>query len=75
MIEGQGARLALAGILVGAAGAVALTRVVKALLFQVSATDPAAFIAVAVLFLAVAMLAAYLPARRATRVNPASALR
>ncbi len=75
MIEGQGAGLALAGILVGAAGAVALTRVVKALLFQVSATDPAAFIAVAVLFLAVAMLAAYLPARRATRVNPASALR
>jgi putative ABC transport system permease protein len=75
MIEGQGLRLAMAGIVFGSAGAFALTRVIKALLFQVSATDPAAFVAVAALFLTVALLAAYVPARRAMRIDAASTLR
>jgi putative ABC transport system permease protein len=75
MIVGQAARLALAGVLVGTAGALALGRVIRSLLFGVSATDPIVFTGVAAVLLAVAMAAAYIPARRAAGVEPVIALR
>jgi predicted permease len=75
MIIGQGFVLALAGIALGLAGAFALTRVMKTLLFRVSTTDPATFAGVAVLFLLAALAASYLPARRAIRTPPMAALR
>jgi ABC-type antimicrobial peptide transport system permease subunit len=65
----------LAGVAVGIAGAFALTRLITSLLFHVSATDPATFVAVALLFLVVALAASYIPARRATRIDPMAALR
>jgi ABC-type antimicrobial peptide transport system permease subunit len=71
----RGLALALAGIAIGAAGAFALTRILSSLLFHVTPTDPAAFLAIAGLFLLVALAASYLPARRATRIDPMSALR
>nr|MBA2244949.1 FtsX-like permease family protein [Gemmatimonadota bacterium] len=71
----QGAVLAGAGILAGLLAALALSRLVAGLLFGVTATDPLAFAAVALLLAAVALLASYLPARRATRVDPIQALR
>jgi putative ABC transport system permease protein len=75
MIVGQGLALALAGMGIGAVAALALTRLMAGLLFQVSAADPASFAASALLFAAIAALASYLPARRATRVDPTEALR
>ncbi len=71
----SGARLTLAGIAVGTAGAFALTRYLGSLLYQVSATDPAIFAAAALVLLAAALAAVWLPARRATRIDPAIALR
>jgi ABC-type antimicrobial peptide transport system permease subunit len=71
----QGLAIVLAGSAVGIGAALALTRVMKSLLYQVSATDPVIFAGVSVLFGAVALLACYLPARRATRINPLEALR
>ncbi|HEV2386543.1 MAG TPA: ABC transporter permease [Candidatus Acidoferrales bacterium] len=70
-----GARLALAGIVIGLAGALGVTRLLHAMLFGVSASDPATFAAVAAALAAVALAASYLPARRATRVDPVVALR
>ena len=67
--------LTLIGIVVGAGGAFWLTRLMKSMLFGVSATDPATFIAIALLLSVVALLATYIPARRATKVNPLVALR
>ena len=67
--------MAGAGIALGAATAFAVTRVMKELLFGVSATDPVTFLAVALLLAAVTLLASYIPARRATRVDPIVALR
>ena len=75
LVVGQGLRLALAGVLLGLGGAWALTRIMRDLLFQVSAVDPATFLAVAILFVVVALAASYLPARRATGIDPLSALR
>jgi predicted permease len=71
----HGVKLALAGVALGLAGALALGRVLWSLLYQVSAADPATFVLVSVLAIAVAALACYLPARRATAVDPAHALR
>jgi putative ABC transport system permease protein len=74
-VVGQGMAMALAGVGLGLACALALTRVMSSLLYGVSATDPATFAAVALLLTAVALLASYLPARRATKVDPMVALR
>jgi putative ABC transport system permease protein len=75
MVLSQGLRLALAGVLLGAAGSALLTRFVRSLLFHVSPLDPAAFAIAAVSLLAVALLACAIPALRATRVDPLVALR
>lgn len=71
----QGFRLALYGIAIGLAASLALTRYLASQLYRVSVTDPATFAAAALLFGAVALLASYVPARRATRVDPLIALR
>jgi putative ABC transport system permease protein len=71
----HGAKLAVLGLLIGLPAAFALTRVLGSLLYGVSATDPVTFISVALLLISVALLASYLPAHRATRVNPTVALR
>jgi putative ABC transport system permease protein len=75
LIVGQGARLAGLGILCGVVGAAAITRVVTSLLYNVSATDPLSFIVTAGFLALVALLASYIPARRATGVDPMIALR
>ena len=75
MIAGQGVRLALLGIVFGAVGAAGVTQGLRSLLFNVSATDPLSYAGVALFLVAVAMAAAWLPARRATRVDPIIALR
>ncbi|HEX3253746.1 MAG TPA: ABC transporter permease [Pyrinomonadaceae bacterium] len=71
----QGLWLTAAGVLVGIAGALALTRTIKSLLFEVSATDPLVFTAVPLLLVLVSIIACYTPAHRATKVNPLVALR
>lgn len=74
LVLGQGLSLTMAGIALGVGGGLALTRFLKSLLFQVSPVDLATFAGVAILFLAAAVLAAYIPARRATRIDPMRAL-
>jgi putative ABC transport system permease protein len=75
LVIGQGLTLTLLGIVLGVAGAVVLTRLISSLLFGVAAADPLTFISVAVLFVLVACLASYLPARRAAGVDPIIAMR
>jgi putative ABC transport system permease protein len=75
LVIGEGMKLALIGALLGLGGALALTRLLKTLLFGVSATDPLTFIVIAALLIMVALLACWIPARRATKVAPLIALR
>ncbi len=75
LVVGQGLRLVLVGLAIGLAIAVAGTRLLSALLFEVKPTDPAVFALLSFLLVVVALLACYLPARRATRVDPTVALR
>jgi putative ABC transport system permease protein len=71
----EGGRLAIVGVIAGSLAALAAARLIRGLLFDVSATDPLTFVGVAAGLLAVALLASYIPARRATRVDPMIALR
>jgi len=75
MIVNQGLRIILAGVAAGIAGSLVLTRTVESLLFGVTASDPLTFAVVILLLVAAALLACYIPARRATRVDPISTLR
>lgn len=75
LIVGEGARLAVIGLVIGTAISLAVTRVISSQLFDVKSTDPLTFIAVAGLLSVVALLASYIPARRAIRLDPNSALR
>jgi len=75
MMVSEGGRLAVVGVVLGSVAALAGARLIRGLLFEVSATDPLTFAAVAAALLGVALLASYIPARRATRVDPMVALR
>lgn len=75
LILGQGISFTLIGIVIGLAGAFALTRLIGSLLFGVSVTEPAVFAGVALLLVAVAAVASYIPSRCATKVDPIQALR
>ena len=75
LVMRHGVWLAAAGVLVGVAGALALTRFLASLLYGVSATDPVVFVAVALVLALIALLACYVPARRASRIAPTTALR
>ncbi|HEX5432820.1 MAG TPA: FtsX-like permease family protein, partial [Candidatus Angelobacter sp.] len=75
MVVGQGLKLALIGVAIGILGALALTRLLTSMLYSVKPTDPLTFTAVSLVLIAVALLACYIPARRAARVDPMVALR
>jgi ABC-type antimicrobial peptide transport system permease subunit len=75
MVVGGGAKLAVIGILIGAVGALVLTQFIRSFLFGVSPSDPPTFIGISFILAGVAILASYVPARRAMKVDPNTALR
>jgi putative ABC transport system permease protein len=75
IVVNRGMTFAITGISIGIVGAFVMTRLIKSLLFHISTTDPATFLAVSAFFLLVALLATYVPARRILRINPIDALR
>jgi putative ABC transport system permease protein len=75
LLLGQGLRLAALGVAVGLVAAIGFTRLLKGLLFGISASDPLTFVVIALLLVGVALLACWIPARRATKVDPLEALR
>lgn len=75
LVIGEGFRLTFIGVAIGIVGGLALTRFLSSLLYGVKATDPLTFVAVSLVLLAVALLACYIPTRRATKVDPTEALR
>jgi putative ABC transport system permease protein len=75
LVLGNGMLLTLTGVAIGVIASVALTRVMQSLLFGVKATDVVTFTGVSLVLAAVALLATYIPARKATRVDPTVALR
>jgi ABC-type transport system, involved in lipoprotein release, permease component len=75
MMLGQGMRLLVAGLVIGFIGAVAMSRVIRSLLFGVNANDPLIYAIVTVVLITAATVACWLPARRASRVNPMVTLR
>jgi ABC-type antimicrobial peptide transport system permease subunit len=75
LVVGHGMTFAGIGLLIGIAGALALTRFMSGILFGVSATDPLAFAVVPLILIVTALLASYLPARRAARIDPVRVLR
>jgi ABC-type antimicrobial peptide transport system permease subunit len=75
LVMGQGLGLILAGICIGMAGALALTRLLMGMLFEVNATDPGTYIGIGLMFALAGLMASYIPARRATRMDPLAALR
>ena len=75
LVFGQSLGMLLVGIVIGLAGAFALTRLMRTLLFEITATDPLTYVSVIGLLTVVALLACYIPARRATRIDPIKTLR
>jgi putative ABC transport system permease protein len=75
MVIGDGIKLALIGVCIGIAGALTVTRFLSGLLYRVAPADPFTFVSVILLLLGVALIACYIPARRATKVDPMVALR
>jgi putative ABC transport system permease protein len=75
LIVGQGLKVVFIGVAIGLLAALALSRLVKSLLFDVTATDPLTFVAVSLLLVCVAVVACFIPARRATKTDPIIALR
>ena len=75
LVVSQGAKVVLAGAVVGVAAALASTRLLDTLLYEVSAVDPVVFVAMSIMMIGIGMLASYVPARRASRVDPIESLR
>jgi putative ABC transport system permease protein len=75
LVVGQGMGMVAVGVILGLAASFALTRILAGLLFGVTATDPFTFVSLALFLMTVALLATYIPARRATQVDPMIALR